>query len=244
MSQFLTYTIIGLCAAGTFAIAAGGLVLTYTTTGIFNFAHGATAMLGAFAYWQLRSPDAWNLPAPLALFLVIFVLAPIFGFLIEVVIMRRLQGSSEAAKIVVSISLLAGMLALGQWVWSPDNPHTAQPFFEGSNVHLLGVNVSWHEVIGLLLAVVVAIGLRILLYRTRAGIAMRASVTVSIAEAMIGMLSGMARVRCVRTSASDGRISDRPGFSSTSSNVNASRIPAPNCLFAICQLRSAARDRS
>ena len=50
-------------------------------------------------------------------------------------------------------------------------------------------------------------------------IAIRASVTVSIAEAMIGMLSGMARVTWERISASEGRISDRPGFSSTSSNV-------------------------
>ena len=41
---------------------------------------------------------------------------------------------------------------------------------------MLGANVTWHEGIGLLLAVVVAIGLRLLLYRTRAGIAMRASV--------------------------------------------------------------------
>ena len=50
-------------------------------------------------------------------------------------------------------------------------------------------------------------------------IAIRASVTVSIAEAMIGMLSGMARVTWERISASEGRMSDRPGFSSTSSNV-------------------------
>ena len=50
-------------------------------------------------------------------------------------------------------------------------------------------------------------------------IAMRASVTVSMAEAMIGMLSGMARVTRERISASEGRMSERPGFSSTSSNV-------------------------
>ena len=55
-------------------------------------------------------------------------------------------------------------------------------------------------------------------------IAMRASVTVSIAEAMIGMLSGMARVTRERISTSDGRTSERPGFRSTSSKVKASRI--------------------
>ena len=56
-------------------------------------------------------------------------------------------------------------------------------------------------------------------------IAMRASVTVSMAEAMIGMLRGMARVTRERMSTSPGMTSDRPGFSSTSSNVKASRMP-------------------
>ena len=56
-------------------------------------------------------------------------------------------------------------------------------------------------------------------------IAMRASVTVSMAEAMIGMLSGMARVTRERMSTSPGMTSDRPGFNSTSSNVKASRMP-------------------
>ena len=50
-------------------------------------------------------------------------------------------------------------------------------------------------------------------------IAMRASVTVSIAEAMMGMFSGIERVTRERISASEGRISESPGFRSTSSNV-------------------------
>ena len=58
MEEFLTATIIGLATAGIFAIAASGLVLTYTTTGIFNFAHGAIGMLAAFSFWQLRE---WGL---------------------------------------------------------------------------------------------------------------------------------------------------------------------------------------
>jgi hypothetical protein len=54
-------------------------------------------------------------------------------------------------------------------------------------------------------------------------IAICASVTVSMAEATIGMLSGMARVMRERMSASDGSTSDRLGSSSTSSKVSASR---------------------
>ncbi len=76
MEEFLTATVIGLCTAGIYAIAASGLVLTYTTTGIFNFAHGAVGMLAAFAYWQLLQ---WGLPVGLALGVVVLGLAPNIG---------------------------------------------------------------------------------------------------------------------------------------------------------------------
>ena len=62
-------------------------------------------------------------------------------------------------------------------------------------------------------------------------IAMLASVTVSIAEATIGTLSGMSRVIRLRMSTSDGSTSDRPGLSSTSSKVSASSRPPFGYLF-------------
>ena len=74
MHLFLEYTILGLVTGAVYGIAASGLVLTYTTSGIFNFAQGAMAMFAAFTYWQFRY--GWNWPAPLALFVVIVVLAP------------------------------------------------------------------------------------------------------------------------------------------------------------------------
>ena len=60
-------------AGGVFAIGASGLVLTYTTAlGIFNFAHGGVfARSGVFLYWQLP-PAGLGMPAPLALFIVLF----------------------------------------------------------------------------------------------------------------------------------------------------------------------------
>src|SRR5690242_191524 len=54
MTTFLTYTILGLVLGAVYSIAASGLVLTYNTSGIFNFAHGAQAMFGTFLYWQFQ----------------------------------------------------------------------------------------------------------------------------------------------------------------------------------------------
>ncbi|MGQ0832460.1 MAG: branched-chain amino acid ABC transporter permease [Microthrixaceae bacterium] len=174
MDEFLRLTILGLCTASIFALAASGLVLTYTTTGVFNFAHGAIGMLGAFAYWQLQVD--WGWPVPVALAVVLLVLAPALGIFIERVIMRGLIDAPETIRIVVTISLLAAMLGLGLWVWSPQEPHQTVSLFQGHTLQLLGVRISWHQATSFLVAVAVAIGLRLLLFRTRAGLDMRAAV--------------------------------------------------------------------
>src|ERR671922_2031904 len=105
MTEFLSYTVAGLSLAAILAVAASGLVLTYTTTGIFNFAHGAIGMLGAFAYWQLRFD--WGWPAPVALLAVLGVLAPLLGAGIERGVMRELDDAPESSRVVVTVGLLA-----------------------------------------------------------------------------------------------------------------------------------------
>ena len=66
MDKFLTFTVVGLSTSAIYAVIASGLVLTYTTTGVFNFAQGAIGMLAAFTYWQLRYDWGWSTPLALA----------------------------------------------------------------------------------------------------------------------------------------------------------------------------------
>lgn len=174
MDELLRLTILGLSTASIFALAASGLVLTYTTTGVFNFAHGAVGMLGAFAYWQLQVD--WGWPAPIALGVVLLVLAPALGLLIERAIMRGLTGAPETVRIVVTISLLVALLGLGLWIWSPQEAHQPSLLFPGRRLDLFGVRISWHQASAFVIAGLVALGLRLLLFRTRVGLDMRASV--------------------------------------------------------------------
>jgi branched-chain amino acid transport system permease protein len=176
VDEFIRLTIFGLVAAAIYFVAASGLVLTYTTSGIFNFAHGAIGMVAAFVYWELRfNPDGPELPTPLALFLVLGVLAPLFGMLIERVLIRNLQGASLATTLVVTVGMLAFLIGLAQTRWPPE-ARVVRGFFDPDDVKILGVNVTWHRIITVIIAVAVAVGLRILLYRTRIGVAMRAVV--------------------------------------------------------------------
>ena len=184
MQEFLNYGFSGLTTAAIFAIAASGLVLTYTTTGVFNFAHGAMAMVAAFSYWEMRF--GWNWPAPLALAVCLLVLGPVFGALLELVIMRRLEGTSDTTKLVVTLSVLLALLGLALWVWDPNKARPMRRFWEGSVVTIANVRLPYHQVACLVIGVLVAIGLRLLLYRTRVGVAMRACVD----DRSLAMLNG------------------------------------------------------
>jgi len=174
MRDFLSFTILGLVTAAIYAVAASGLVVTYTTSGIFNFAHGAIGMIGAFAYWQLAY--GWGVPTPIAIALVLLVLAPAFGWGLDRTIFRGLQGTSEVTRVVVSIGLTFGLIALAPIVWSPKQNRKVQPLFGQNKVTIFDVGVTWHQLTIIAVAIAVAIGLRALLYRTRSGVNMRAVV--------------------------------------------------------------------
>jgi branched-chain amino acid transport system permease protein len=174
MREFINFGFSGLTTAAIYAIAASGLVLTYTTTGVFNFSHGAMGMFAAFTYWEMRF--GWHWSAPVALVVTLLILAPLFGAILELGIFRRLEGTSDVTKLVVTISLLLGLFGLANWVWNPTKDRPSREFFQGKFIKIIGVRLSYHEVTVLLVALLVAIGLRLLLYRTRIGVSMRACV--------------------------------------------------------------------
>ncbi|NEA26673.1 ABC transporter permease subunit [Actinomadura bangladeshensis] len=175
MTTFLTYTILGLVLGSVYFIAASGLVLTYNTSGIFNFAHGAQAMFGTFVYWHFT--ERWGWPVWLALIIVIGLVGPAMGAALHAAIMKGLRGTADVTKIIVTVAVLLGTVYLAQWVWNPDEAHTVDMFFgAGAKVTLAGVVVRYHEIVCLVAAVAIAVGLRVLFTRSRTGVVMRGSV--------------------------------------------------------------------
>ena len=81
MKDFLPFIIIGITTGSVYGLAATGLVLTYKTSGIFNFAHGSVAAISVFIFYFLRVQHglAW----PLAALICLFVVAPAVGLLLE-----------------------------------------------------------------------------------------------------------------------------------------------------------------
>jgi branched-chain amino acid transport system permease protein len=172
MDAFVGYTIAGLAIGAIYAIAATGLVVTYTTSGVFNFAHGATGMIMAFLYWQFRVD--WHWSAPAALIFVILVAAPLYGVFTERVLIRALDPSDSNTTMVVTVGLLIMSLGVADTAW-PNSVDRIIPAFYGpaAFVTVLGDKVSYEELITIGLAIFVAVSLRFLFFRTRIGVAMR-----------------------------------------------------------------------
>src|ERR1700761_5140222 len=116
MHAFLEYTVIGLVLGAAYAVAASGLVVTYSTSGIFNIGHGAIGMVMAFLYWQFVVP--WQVPQIVALPLVVLVVAPAFGALVELVFVRRTRDNSLAVKLVVTVGLMVLLIGVALYLWS------------------------------------------------------------------------------------------------------------------------------
>jgi branched-chain amino acid transport system permease protein len=99
----LQYVITGLVLGSIYAIASSGLVVTYLSAGILNFAFGALAFFIARLFYCLNTEHHW---AILPAFLVsVFGAAPVLGVLLYFVMFRFLRLSSPLVKIVATIGL-------------------------------------------------------------------------------------------------------------------------------------------
>ncbi|WP_205473733.1 ABC transporter permease [Nocardioides sp. SYSU D00038] len=174
LGKFLAFTIPGLFSGAAYAIAASGLVLTYSTTRVFNIAHGAFGMVFSFFFWDFSVRQGIN--EWLSLALVVLVVAPAVGWAIQRFIARGLGEGPVSVSLVVTVGLLVGCIGFATQVYKPE-ARTVPPFFADSKPIEIGeASVTYHQLITILASVAVAAGLYVLLNRTRIGTAMRASV--------------------------------------------------------------------
>ncbi|MBL7495072.1 hypothetical protein I6A84_30595 [Frankia sp. CNm7] len=160
--------------AGLYAISATGLVVVYSATGIFNVAQGAIGMVCAFVYWELSVNR--GLPVPLALILVVGVFAPLFAVVLNRVLMQRLRNAPLITQLLGTVGVMALLLGVAALIWDPTASYPIDGLGGSGGIHISGVLLSWHRVITIVTAVVIAVALRFVLTSTRLGVSMRAVV--------------------------------------------------------------------
>src|SRR2546421_2106246 len=103
MNDLIPFIIVGLTTGSVYGLAALGLVLTYKTSGLFNFAHGAIAAVAAYVFYALHVERhvAW----PLAAIAAVLIFGPLAGLLMEL-LARRLSVATTANKIIATLGIL------------------------------------------------------------------------------------------------------------------------------------------
>ena len=186
MQTFFTFGVLGIVIGCIYALTASGLVVTYTTSGIFNFAHGAIGMFGAFSYWQLSV--AWHWPRLLALLAILLVGAPLLGAAIEGALIRPLRNAAVDLTLVTTLGLLLFLLGVANLLWKPTVPRVLPQFFASVHPFRIGsLSVSANQVLIVVVALGVAVGLKLLFSRTRVGVAMRGVIDDPELAAMSGV---------------------------------------------------------
>ncbi|HEX2030934.1 MAG TPA: ABC transporter permease [Actinomycetota bacterium] len=130
MDRLLGILIVAVPVGSVYALVAAGLVLTYRTSRVFNFAHGAVAMFSAYLFWHARV--RWGMPTPWAAALVVLGFAPLLGVLLERLVFRPLRDAATSVKVVVTVGLLVALQGAVALIWGTESRFLAPIFPEGS----------------------------------------------------------------------------------------------------------------
>lgn len=184
MSQYWPFIVIGLFTGSIYGLAAMGVVLTYKTVGVFNFAYGAVAMFCAFTYWQLH--DAWGLSAWVAMPILFLVVAPLLGMAFEA-LYRPLAGLSAEVLIVVSVGVLAALGAVVPLIYGAQDRRLEAIFPTSTFGFGPHFHVGYDQLDTLVVSLAAAGLLWALLRHTRFGMSTRATVDNPDLADMVGV---------------------------------------------------------
>jgi ABC-type branched-subunit amino acid transport system ATPase component/branched-subunit amino acid ABC-type transport system permease component len=169
----LPFVIAGLTTGSVYALAGVGLVLTYKTSGVFNFAHGALATVSAYLFYTLHVQH--GMPWPIAAVLCVFVAGPVLGLAIER-IARGLSTASLATRVVSTIGVLLIVQALAVIIYGTTVTRSVPSYLPTHVLHLGGTVITTDRLIVWAVAAAATGALFAYFRVARMGVAMRAVV--------------------------------------------------------------------
>lgn len=172
MNQFFNYVIPGIADGSIYALCALGLVLTYKTSGVFNFAHGALAAAAAYMFYEFRVRD--GLPWPLAMLLALILVGVIGGLILER-LANWLSSAPTVTVVVATVGVLVFLQSLCTAVFGAATIQFAE-FLPTTGFHIGKVLVSGGDMIITGLAMGSSVALFMFFKRARVGKAMTAVV--------------------------------------------------------------------
>ncbi len=172
MSAFLVFFLHGLAYAGLLFLVSAGLTLVFGMMNVLNFAHAAMYMLGAYFSYTLVTVTGQFWPSLILCPIMLFVI----GALVERFLLRRVHVHGHLHELLLTFGLAYIITELVKWVWGNYPLAMNVGGFLGSSVQFLGIIYPVYRIFIFLCAVLVGLAMALILYRTRLGIILRASV--------------------------------------------------------------------
>jgi branched-chain amino acid transport system permease protein len=174
----------GILVGGVYALMAVGLTLIFGVLDIINIAQGILVVLGAYLSYSLSQ----RLGIDLFVGLLITVPAMfVLGVAIQWAFIRPLRGRERTSMtLLVTYAMALILEGVLYRIYGPDDKQLTASYVT-SSVHVLGFYLPYVYLYGFGLAVVLVVALYLLLYRTRFGRSVRATMQDHTAARLIGI---------------------------------------------------------
>ncbi len=178
METFLQQLINGIVQGSIYALVALGYTMVYGIMGLINFAHGEVVMIGTMVAITVLGLLA-ALGVPMGLAAVLALLAAMLacmglGWSLERIAYRPLRNAPRLTPLITAIGMSIILQNLAMMIWSR-NYLSFPPIIEKVSYEVAGAHFSNVQVLIVVLAALSMAGLLLLIYRTRLGMAMRAT---------------------------------------------------------------------
>ena len=176
----------GVVLGGIYGLLAVGIVLVYKGARIVNFAQAEVGTLALYvAYFVISEEDGLGLPWIVGAVAAVVVGAGI-GFVFERLVVRRMFGAERLSVAVASIGLLLLIIAF-QLKFFGSGPRFLEGPIAGLGPRVAGIFVSPTQILALLAAAGIGIGLTAFLQRTDFGLGVLAAAENPDAARLVGV---------------------------------------------------------
>lgn len=219
--EVIQLLISGMANGCVYGLVALGFVLIYKATEAVNFAQGDFMMLGAFVTLGLVNPEFMGLNFWVAL-PIVFVIMGVFGYLLDLVVLRAVFGQNQVAIIILTIALGFILRFVAGLIWGHEPLSLHSPLALG-DLRMGELVLGMADVAIIIVTFLLTLFLWQFFQRTKVGLAMQAAsqnqmaayymgIPVKRVQGLVWALAGIVAAVAGILYASKGAIDPNAGF--------------------------------
>lgn len=186
-NDYFVQIISGLGSGAVLFLIASGLTLIFGALRVINFAHGSLYMLGAYVAFELGNVIGTGDASFWAVLLLSGLAVALIGIVVEILVFRPIYRRPLLTQLLVTFALVLIIAGVQRKVWGAQGESTSGPSFLSRGVGLFGTQIPAYEFFFMGSAIVVAVVLWLILYRTELGRMIRAAVSDNELLALTGV---------------------------------------------------------